>query len=249
MTGNPGRRAGVRALAAAMVIVGLVAAAGLAFVAEREDGAAAPPVAATAKPKLMLLTTLPLVFGESFGLEGGGSPALEALEKRYTVTPVGVADAQTLAQGRLLLMAHPLAQPAEALVDLDQWVRSGGKLLLLADPALDWHSERPLGDALRPPPAFADTGLLARWGLRLDAPDDRGPKLRRLGGHEVLTGSPGSLAGSCSITRDRLVARCRIGEGEVTVVADADFLNVDDLDGPTAHNLDAMLAELESLER
>lgn len=249
MTGKPRRRAGVRARVAAMVGVGLIAAAGLAFVAERRDNAAPPPQIPSAKPKLMLLTTLPLVFGEAFGLEGGGSPALEALEKRYIVTPIGVADAQTLAQGRLLLMAHPLAQPAEALVDLDRWVRSGGKLLLLADPALDWHSERPLGDALRPPPAFADTGLLARWGLRLDAPDERGPKLRRLGGHEVLTASPGSLAGSCSISRDRLVAHCRIGQGEATVVADADFLNVEDLDGPTGHNLEAMLAELESLER
>jgi hypothetical protein len=249
VTGKPGRRTGVRARVAAMVGAGLVAAAGLAFVAERKDAAVPPPVAASAKPRLMLLTTLPLVFGESFGLEGGGSPALEALEKRYTVIAIGVADEETLSKGRLLLMAHPLAQPAGALVDLDRWVRGGGKLLLLADPALDWHSEKPLGDALRPPPAFADTGLLAHWGLRLDAPDDRGPKLRELGGYEVLTASPGSLAGSCSITRDRLVARCRIGRGEATVVADADFLNVEDLDGPTAHNLDAMLAELESLER
>ena len=74
----------------------------------------------------------------------------------------------------MLLMAHPLAQPAEALVDLDRWVRDGGRLLLLADPKLDWPSKRALGDTLRPPPAFADTGLLAHWGLRLDAPADGG---------------------------------------------------------------------------
>lgn len=242
----PTPRKGVRARAAVMLAAGLIAAAGLAFVAERKDPTAP---AASGKPTLMLLTTLPLVFGESFGLDGGGSPALKALETRYSVTPIGVADAGTLARGRLLLMAHPLAQPAEALVDLDRWVRDGGRLLLLADPALEWHSERPLGDALRPPPAFADTGLLRHWGLRLDAPDERGPRRLELGGQAILTASPGSLVGTCAISKDRLVARCRIGKGEATIVADADFLNVADLDGPTANNLNAMLAELAALER
>ncbi|MBA2466110.1 MAG: hypothetical protein H0V46_00700 [Sphingomonas sp.] len=73
--------------------------------------------------------------------------------------------------------------------------------------------------------------------------------MRRLGGHEVMAVSPGSLFGRCAISRDRMVARCRIGRGEVTVVADADFLNVEDLDGPIDHNLGAMLAELAALER
>ena len=39
-----------------------------------------------------------------------------------------------------------------------------------------------------------DTGLLAHWGLRLDAPDDRGPKLQMLGGYQVETNSPGRLS-------------------------------------------------------
>ena len=248
MTATPVRRAASRARAAAMLAAGLIAAAGLAYVADRKE--APPPVEdAHAKPTLMLLTSLPLVFGERFGLEGGGSPALKALETRYAVTPVGVADAGTLRQGTLLLMAHPLAQPAEALVDLDRWVRRGGRLLLLADPALDWESERPLGDLLRPPPAFADTGLLAHWGLRLDSPDERGPRQRLLGGRPVLTASPGTLSGACPVSGDGLVARCRIGRGRATIVADADLLNVAGLDGPTGHNLEAVLAELEALER
>lgn len=249
MTDAPGRRAGARARAAALLGAGLAAAAGLAFVADRKADAP-PPAARTAKPTLMLLTTLPLIFGEKFGLKGGGSPALSALAMQYKVTPIGVADAHSLARGDLLLMAHPLAQPAEALVDLDQWLRRGGRLLLLADPILDWPSELPLGDPLRPPPAFADTGLLAHWGLRLDAPDERGPRQLELGGQPIVTASPGSLAGqTCRISSDRLVAHCRIGKGAATVVADADFLDVEDLDGPIDNNLNALLAELAALER
>ena len=45
-----------------------------------------------------------------------------------------------------MLLAHPMAQTADALVDLDRWVRGGGRVLLLADPRLEWPSERPLGD-------------------------------------------------------------------------------------------------------
>lgn len=242
-------RAGFRARTAAVVGAGLIAAAALAFVADRRGDAPPSGPVVTAKPELMLLSTLPLVFGESFGLESGGSPALVALAMRYKVTPIGIADAQSLGRGRLLLMAHPLAQPAEALVDLDRWVREGGRLLLLADPMLEWHSERPLGDPLRPPPAFADTGLLKHWGLRLDAPDERGPRQRELGGQPILTASPGALFGGCAISRDRLVARCGIGKGKATIVADADFLDVDHLDGPTANNLKALLDELAALER
>ena len=246
------RRAGARprvvALVVAVVAAGLVAIAAFGFVAGHKTPPAPVP-AVTAKPKLMLLTTLPLVFSEQFGLEGGGSPALAALATQYRVTPIGIADARTLTRARLLLMAHPRAQTAESLVDLDRWVRNGGRLLLLADPMLEWPSGRPLGDPFRPPPAFADTGLLKHWGLRLDAPDERGPRERRLGGLPILTVSPGSLVGQCAISRDRLVAHCRIGKGEATIVADADFLDVDHLNGPTANNLKAMLAELAALER
>lgn len=200
------------------------------------------------RPALLLLTSLPLMFGEQFSLEGGGSDALTALEKHYRVLPISVTEPAELRRGQLLLLAHPPAQTPEDLVALDEWVRDGGKVLLLADPMLEWPSERPLGDPLRPPPMFADTGLLAHWGLRLDAPEERGPRLGQLGGHEILTASPGSLHGNCEISADRLIAHCRLGKGSATVVADADFLAVRHLDGPTQNNLDALLAELAQLD-
>jgi len=205
------------------------------------------------RPTLALLTSLPLMFGESFGLESGGSAALTRLEQGYNVLPIGVADGASLAGQRLLLMAHPRAQPAEALVELDRWVRGGGRLLLLADPRLDWPSERPLGDRLRPPPAFADTGLLAHWGLRLSGPQPDGPASVGNGDLDILGASPGRLESraGCTIAGRGFVARCRIGRGAAVVIADADFLNVegkDALDGPTGHNLDLLIAELARLE-
>ena len=227
----------------------LIGAAAVAFGFSDQTSRPLPPRPAAERPTLLLLTSLPLVFGEQFSLEGGGSPALKALATRYRVMPISVTDEKDLAKGGLLLMAHPLAQPAEDLVALDNWVRQGGRVMLLADPMLEWPSERPLGDPLRSPPMFMDTGLLGHWGLRLDAPDERGPVPRELGGYRIVTGSPGLLYGGCDISRDRLVAHCGIGKGRATIVADADLLDVDHVGGDAGHNLDALLAELAKLER
>ena len=177
------------------------------------------------RPTLALLTSLPLVFPESFGLEGG-SPALSRLEQRYKVVPIAIADAASLKGRKLLLMAHPRAQPAEALVDLDNWVRGGGHLLLLADPELEWPSERPLGDVLRPPPMFADTGLLRHW-------------------HLDLSQAGLASAGNCAVAEGGLIARCRIGRGRATIIADADFMNAE---RPDEARLNPLIVELDRLE-
>ena len=241
------RRISARVVVGLSIVLLLVGAAGLAIV--RREHAGLPPRDDIEKRQLLLLTTLPLVFPEEFSLQGGGSKAFAALETRYKVQLIGTTDVQSLSQARLLLLAHPLAQPSEALVDLDRWVRDGGSVLLLADPRLEWPSKRPLGDKLRPPLSFADTGLLAHWGLRLDAPDHGGPAQRELDGRHVIAVSPGILSGACKIGKAGFVARCRVGSGRATVVADADFLNVEQIGDPASDNLDALLAELAQLER
>lgn len=200
------------------------------------------------RPVLLLLTSLPIAFGESFELEAAGSPLLDVLERHYRVRPIATSSALELEHGRMLLMAHPLAQPAEDLVALDKWVRGGGRLLLLADPMLEWADGRPLGDPTRPPPMFMDTGLLAHWGLTLEAPDVRGEQGATLTGSPILTRSPGSLSGPCSISPDRLVARCAIGKGTAIIVADADFLDWSRED-EGAQGAKALMGALESLRR
>lgn len=226
---------------ALLVVLVLVAIGAIAAAVARRGGEPAE------RPKLLLLTSLPLVFGEDFSLQQSGSAALDKLETRYDVVPISTTGKSELAKGGLLLMAHPLGQAPEDLVALDDWVRSGGRVLVLADPLLDWPSKRPLGDPLRPPPTFVDTGLLGHWGLRLDAPEATGPQARQLGGYEVLTSSPGAFSGKCRISADRLVADCAIGKGRAIVVADADFLDADRLGGAARNNLDALLAELAAL--
>jgi hypothetical protein len=203
----------------------------------------------TPKPELFLLTALPLVWSEDFGLNQPGSPALKALEQVYRVTAIDLPS--QLPDGALLLAAQPRALPAEELVELDSWVRAGGRLLLLADPMLEWKSNIPLGDTRRPPMAFADTGLLERWGLRLDAPEERGARDGAVSERSVLTASPGALVATgdgCNVRDAGLTARCRLGKGEAIIIADADFLNVGS-DKRGEQNLAVLASQLASLTR
>jgi hypothetical protein len=205
-----------------------VAALGLSGVALMERREAAP----ASRPKLALLTSLPLQFSESFGLEPPRSDTLARVRRDFDIVPIAVADRASLNGQRLLLMAHPRAQPADMLVELDQWVRGGGRVVLLADPRLDWDSSRPLGDRLRPPPDFADTGLLVHWGLRLGVDAAGEGELRATGGN-------------CRVGEQALVARCRLGRGRATVIADADFIMGEG--GNAARRLDLMVGELRGL--
>nr|MBA2770419.1 hypothetical protein [Sphingomonas sp.] len=116
------------ALAAAVVIAIL---AGALLLTLAKSAAPQPPERPAAeRPELMLLTTLPIVFPERLTLDAAGSPALEALQSRYRVVPISVTAASELGSRKLLLIAQPQAQPAEALVELDAWVRGGGRVLL-----------------------------------------------------------------------------------------------------------------------
>ena len=113
------------------------------------------------KPELFLLTPLPIVWSESFGLDQQGSPVLAALERDYRVTPIDLPS--EVPNGGLLLAAQPRALPAEELVALDAWVRRGGRLLLLAIPCS--KAERPAGGDPRRAPALSPTPAPQALGL------------------------------------------------------------------------------------
>ena len=201
-----------------------IAAALMALAACRADTAPVPAI----KPTLYVLTSLPLLFDEGFAIGPATGEAAVLLREHYTLKPIDLPS--QLPPGATLLAAQPRALPAEELVVLDAWVRGGGRMLLLADPMLEWPSERPFGDRLRPPLAYADTGLLLHWGLRLDAPDKRGLHSFRNEMADVDTLSPGrivKIGSDCKTDDVAISAFCRLGRGEATVIADADWLNVE----------------------
>jgi len=233
----------------------MIAAAAIAFCAAGlavtlRSGSPRPEASsAQSRPRLLLLTSLPILFNEDFTIDGSGSPALKVLRASFDVVPISVADGAELRKGQLLLMAQPFAQTPENLEVLDEWVRRGGRVLLLADPLLQWPSKRSLGDLTRPPPMFGDTGLLAHWGLRLDPPEQLGVVIRQMGKYKIATLSPGRLSGACRVRDGGLDAQCRIGQGQAIVVADADFLNTTVLGRDGQRNLDALLEQLASLRK
>jgi hypothetical protein len=198
---------------------------------------------AAVRRDLMLMSALPLMWGEMGTLDPASKPAaiFALLEREFRIRPLDVLDDDALASGRLLLLAQPRALAPTELVALDDWIRAGGRALILTDPALFWPSELPLGDIRRPPSIGLLGPLLKHWGLWLEAPQERkslvqhlevGPNTRRL-----ALFAPGRFereGGSCAIRPPGLVARCRLGKGEAILLADADMMHDRLWEGPTA---------------
>ena len=186
--------------------------------------------AAEVRPDLMLMTALPIIWGEKGAFDPTGRPAqaYTALQREFQVRPLDVLDKASLGRGDLLLLAQPRALAPEELVELDEWVRRGGRALILTDPALVWPSELALGDSRRPPPIGLLDPILTHWGIRIDPPADRALVVEGGESRRLAMAAPGTIATSnsgCSVERSRHLARCRIGRGEVILLADADLLH------------------------
>ncbi|MGZ8998502.1 MAG: DUF4350 domain-containing protein, partial [Allosphingosinicella sp.] len=190
---------------------------------------------AAVKPDVMLMTALPLIWGETGPFDPASRPASSylALKREFKVMPLDFLDKSTLGAGRLLLLAHPRALAPEELVALDDWVRQGGRVLILTDPWLSWPTKLPLGDARRPPPAGLLGPLLDHWGVVVEAPESgRLVRVRHVteqGVRRLTMAAPGRFrikAQSCA-TGPYYMARCRVGEGEAILIADADLMRDD----------------------
>jgi hypothetical protein len=181
------------------------------------------------KPDLMLVTGLPIIWGEGGAFDPQSRPAASyrMLEAEFRVRPLDVVDDAGLTTGRLLLLAQPRALAPAELVALDAWVRRGGRVLILTDPRLVWPSSLPLGDIRRPPPIGLLDPLLTHWGLRLEQ-DGQGIVVRDLpDGRRLRMAAPGKFIAtkrSCA-TQDGLWARCRLGSGDALLLADADLMH------------------------
>ena len=193
------------------------------------------------QPELGVMTTLPILWAEGdvealLSGENAGSWVAEHLNAQFR--PVPLDRLTQLEDQRYLLLAQPRALAGDENVALDDWVRGGGQLLLLADPMLTAHSEYALGDARAPQPVALVSPILARWGLELtfDTAQSREERVSdgplalpiRMAGRLRLTGE--GYESRCELGENALVAQCQVGEGSVTVVADAAL--VEDADHP-----------------
>lgn len=193
-----------------------------------------------ARPRLGLMTTLPLQWPEgtiatAVDEKAAPAPAYSRLVGQYRIVPVD--NMEQLKQERLhiLLMAQSRGLAPRELVAVDTWVRNGGRVLILADPALQWESIYPVGDNRRPLFTTLLTPLFAHWGLELVLPvgeKEEQIAIRKIGTLAIKTRTPGewlaksNASGSdCSITHQGLVADCRVGRGRAILVGDADLLD------------------------
>ncbi|HEV2078819.1 MAG TPA: DUF4350 domain-containing protein [Allosphingosinicella sp.] len=186
--------------------------------------------AAEVRPDLMLMTALPIIWGEKGAFDPASRPAeaYTALQREFRVRPLDVLDKASLGSGRLLLLAQPRALAPEELVELDDWVRRGGRALIMTDPALVWPTELALGDSRRPPPIGLLDPILTHWGIRVDPPADRALAVEERASRRLAMAAPGTVTTTnpnCRVEPDRHLARCRIGKGEVILLADADLLH------------------------
>lgn len=232
------------ALAAAALLALLVAGC------DRAPAAPAPQESAVPREKLGLMTSLPIYWPLGAGvadIAAGRAPvpwqraALEqafVLEPLDTLSPIpgltpDAPETDPLAGLDRLAVIQPRGLSPADNVALDDWVRGGGRLLLVLDPLLTGEYDLPLGDPRRP----ADTALIppvvARWGLKVSVPSADTPEsdygTRDLpGGIALPFAQPGQIeilpdgARTCALANGQsIMATCRIGKGRVTLLADA----------------------------
>jgi ABC-type uncharacterized transport system len=197
------------------------------------------PEAQLAKPALGLMTTLPLQWSEGgieadLAVDAKPHPAYARLQERYDVRSLDSFDTLDQRPLSLMLLAQPRALAPAELVKLDNWVRGGGKLLILADPALQWGSLYPLGDKRRPLFTSLLSPLFSHWGLELVLPmlDQQEVTLRKIDGLNIRTQTlgewlpkAGKASAKCEVAEHKLLADCRVGKGRALLVADADLLD------------------------
>lgn len=216
--------------------IGLLAMPGPLMLFERLalglPGNASP---AGARPELLILSGLPLIWGEGgvdAALHAGAQPAAyKLLARDFDTVPIDSPEQLRSGRHRLLFAAQPRRLTPGELTALDAWVRAGGRVLILADPDLRWPSEFALGDPRRPPVIQALGPLLAHWGLRLET---RPPAIviqdfpAPGGVRRVVMDAPGvfvATGAACRTFAAGRAAECRPGSGRALLLADADLLD------------------------
>jgi hypothetical protein len=251
----PRRRNSVRWAAAVLALSGCSAAPAPA---SQETAAA---------QRLGLMTSLPLYWplGADVAAIANGSGPLpwqrQALAARYQIEPLDTLSpipalspdapaTDPLAGLALIAVIQPRGLSPADNVALDDWVRAGGHLLLALDPALTGEYDLPLGDPRRPVDAALIPPVVARWGLAASFDEGQATQVTtaRLGNAALplaLAGRitiPDSAAAHCTMLADGAAARCIVGAGQVTLIADAALFEHAELAGEGGAGLRALVA-------
>ena len=190
-------------------------------------------------PAVGLMSSLPLYWpidADFAALANGTAEApwqRLAIERCQTLVPLDTlspdaAGTDPLAGRARLAVIQPRGLSPADNVALDDWVRGGGRLLLVLDPMLTGDYDLALGDPRRPADMALIPPVVARWGLEVVFDEAQPPEREvRLGDVAVplsLAGEVGEIAGSaaaCEMLAEQVLARCRVGAGRVTLVTDA----------------------------
>jgi hypothetical protein len=197
-----------------------------------------------------LFTTLPILWSEGSDLAAeisGQAPthwAKAVLAERGSIQPLdllsGPPGQAPLDKLTRLVIAQPRPLSPQENVALDDWVKAGGHLLLLADPALTEESSYAIGDPRRPQAVVLLSPILTRWGLALRFDDAQafGEGEREVMDKPVPVNLPGRLVTegqpNCRLWGEGLAATCAVGKGRVVVLADAAVLEHEDPGGRRA---------------
>jgi hypothetical protein len=177
-----------------------------------------------------------------------------ALVPLDTLSPIaapraGAPEADPLAGLSRLAVIQPRGLSPADNAALDAWVRAGGRLLLVLDPALTGDYDLPLGDPRRPVDSALIPPVVALWGMAVRF-DEAQPAIvitAPLAGAELPMALPGRIAitdpaaGRCALAAEGAAATCRVGEGRVTLIADAALFEHPDLAGEGGAGLLAVI--------
>jgi hypothetical protein len=206
-----------------------------------------------ARQPVGLFTSLPILWSEAPDMAGLLDPdvpphwARTALAARGDVVALDQLNALAGSGLTRLVIAQPRPLGPDENVALDDWVKAGGKLLLLADPALTAESAFSITDRRRPQAVALLSPILARWGLRLEFDDEQalGERLVSVMDVTIPVNLPGRFqttsGANCRSWAEGLAVSCGIGKGRVIALADAAVLEPADPDGSRRSALDWLL--------
>lgn len=229
-------------------VIAAVCVAVMVIIAANVFGSAGDRQTSENRAELGLVTSLPIYWneGDPFTQLADGDVPLPwvraAIERKYNIRPIDVLagkddpageSAGDLQDLERLVIIQPRGLSPVDNVALDDWVRAGGRLFYAIDPMLSGEYDVPIGDPRHPTITALVPPVLARWGLELFYEDSQSeaPFIVQWDDLPLVAQLPGRLSlhpqselaqdSTCVIAAEGLIARCSVGEGQVTIMADA----------------------------